>query len=73
MLSLFLNNTNFKIAITFSDDLLGYQFLQILHPQGTLFNSPKLHLLEHFGLIICNLAPCGQLLFGSKRRQSNKQ
>ena len=55
---LHMNNRNFKSAITFSDDLRGFQFLQILHPQGTLFNSPKPHLLEDFGLLICNLAPC---------------
>ena len=39
-----------------------FQFLQILHPQGTYFNSPKPHLLEHFGLFICNLAPCAQVV-----------
>ena len=41
----------------FSDDLGGFQFLQILQPQGIYFNFPKPHLLEHFGLFICNLAP----------------
>ena len=38
--------------------LLKLIFLQILHPQGTLLNSPKPHLLEDFGLFIFNLAPC---------------
>ena len=40
---------NFENATTFSNHLQGFQFLQILHPQGTQFNSLKLHLLEHFG------------------------
>ena len=30
-----LNNRTFKSEITFSGDLLGFQFLQTLHPQGT--------------------------------------
>ena len=35
------NNRNLKSAITFSDDLQGFPFLQIFNPQGTQFNSPK--------------------------------
>ena len=38
------------------------QFVRIsissdLYRQGTYFNSPKPHLLEHFGLFRCNLVP----------------
>ena len=51
-------NRNFKSAIIFSDDLQEFQFLQISHPGGTNFNSPKPHLFEDFGFFIHNFEPC---------------
>ena len=37
----------------------SFHFFRGKYPQGTYFISPKLHLLEDFGLFICYLAPCG--------------
>ena len=47
LLGLQVDNINFTSSVTFSDDLLGFQILQILHPQGTKFNPKKPHLLEY--------------------------